>query len=253
MARLAFFNANGACARRSHYGDTQEARVSKIQFILQKMEDSFSSSISSQRENKRRKNASEESGPDDLTNLNWVAGIPVPMNTSVSPPDGSRSRKPFSGSSSTKNLLGPIQNEASTVATPNYGVPVRTKPLKTPLPTYKIVVKDRTSDSLPYASSSNSSSPEKRDSVILANIVSSGNNCTATRKSEFLCDKIDEMDCTDDKEMEGFVTTGASVVVEEGESAHNDKPNCSYTCLIGMALKASSGCLPVNAIYQYIE
>ena len=34
------------------------------------------------------------------------------------------------------------------------------------------------------------------------------------------------------------------------------KPNCSYTCLIGMALKASpgtDGCLPVNEIYKYIE
>ena len=32
------------------------------------------------------------------------------------------------------------------------------------------------------------------------------------------------------------------------------KPNCSYTCLIGMALQASkNGCLPVNEIYKFIE
>ena len=32
------------------------------------------------------------------------------------------------------------------------------------------------------------------------------------------------------------------------------KPKCSYTCLIGMALKASDkGCLPVNEIYRYLE
>ena len=226
-----------------------------------KMEDSFTSNniTNSQRENERRINASKESGPDDLTNLNWVAGIPVPMNTSVSPPDGSRAKKLFYGSSSTKNLLGPNQNDPSTPATPNYGVPVRTKPLKTPLPTYKIVVKDHASDSVHYANSSNSSSPERRDSVILANIVSSGNNCSGNRRSEFGCDdKIvtddNDMDyIDDDKEIEGFGAAGASVAVEEEDSTQNTKPNCSYTCLIGMALKASSGCLPVNAIYQYIE
>ena len=32
------------------------------------------------------------------------------------------------------------------------------------------------------------------------------------------------------------------------------KPSCSYTCLIGMALLASSnGSLPVSGIYKYIE
>ena len=34
------------------------------------------------------------------------------------------------------------------------------------------------------------------------------------------------------------------------------KPTCSYTCLIGMALRASpgtDGCLPVHEIYKYIE
>ena len=32
------------------------------------------------------------------------------------------------------------------------------------------------------------------------------------------------------------------------------KPNCSYTVMIGMALKASkSGTLPVSEIYQYIQ
>ena len=32
------------------------------------------------------------------------------------------------------------------------------------------------------------------------------------------------------------------------------RPRCSYSCLIAMALKASeSGCLPVHLIYKYIE
>lgn len=34
------------------------------------------------------------------------------------------------------------------------------------------------------------------------------------------------------------------------------RPKCSYTCLIGMAMKAnpeSNGCLPVHEIYRYIE
>ncbi len=215
---------------------------------MRKMEDSFFTN--SQRENGGI-NASEESVPDDLTNLNWVAGIPVPMNTSVSPPEGSKAKKLFYGSSSTKNLLGPHQKESSS---PNYCVPVRTKSLKTPLPTYKIVVKDHASNSINHANSSNNSSPEKRDSVILANIVSSGNSC---RRSEFGCDKIvidDEVECIDiDKEIEGFGAAEASIAAEEEENTQNDKPNCSYTCLIGMALKASTGCLPVNAIYQYIE
>lgn len=219
--------------------------------MMQKeMEDSFTNFTSSQRESGRI-NASEESGPDDLTNLNWVAGIPVPMNTSVSPPEGSRAKKLFYGSSSTKNLLGPNQKEPST---PN--VPIRTRSLKTPLPTYKIVVKDHAPDSIYHAHSPNSSSPEKRDSVIFANIVSSENRGKANRRYEFGCDN-DEAGCNDDieKEIEGFGATETTPIVieEEEELAHNDKPNCSYTCLIGMALKASSGCLPVNAIYQYIE
>lgn len=43
--------------------------------------------------------------------------------------------------------------------------------------------------------------------------------------------------------------------ISDNNSEHK-KPNCSYTCLIGMALKASpgtDGCLPVNEIYKYIE
>ena len=35
---------------------------------------------------------------------------------------------------------------------------------------------------------------------------------------------------------------------------HHRKPNCSYTVLIGMALRTSeSGALPVNEIYSYIQ
>lgn len=35
---------------------------------------------------------------------------------------------------------------------------------------------------------------------------------------------------------------------------HHRKPNCSYTVLTGMALKASmTASLPVSGIYQYIE
>ena len=203
-------------------------------------------------------NATEESGPDDLTNLNWVAGIPVPMNTSVSPPEGSRAKKLFQGSSSTKNLLGLHQKEPSTPNALNTGVPAKTKSVKTPLPTYKIVVKDRTrGDPVYHPNSSDNSSPDKRDSVILANIVSSENNCNGIGRSECDCEKIlidDDVECIDiDKEIGGFGTAEAPIAVEDERSTQNDKPNCSYTCLIGMALKASSGCLPVNAIYQYIE
>lgn len=182
--------------------------------------------------------------PDDLTNLNWVAGIPVPMNTSVSPPEGSRTKRLFFGSPSAKDLL--IQHQdAGSPSTPTFSVPARTKSLKTPLPTYKIVVnKDHTRESCCY---SPSSSPEKRDSVILANIVSSGNGYHMHNlEPEKIV--IEDDDCCID-----YDKHCANLSAQRTGDLHLDKPNCSYTCLIGMALKASSGCLPVNAIYQYIE
>lgn len=43
---------------------------------------------------------------------------------------------------------------------------------------------------------------------------------------------------------------------DQGDGNDYKKPTCSYTCLIGMALRASpgtDGCLPVNEIYKYIE
>ena len=46
-----------------------------------------------------------------------------------------------------------------------------------------------------------------------------------------------------------------NISIHEHDSGYQ-RPNCSYTCLIGMALKASpgtDGCLPVNEIYKYIE
>lgn len=204
------------------------------------MEDSFTTLISSQRDCKGPE--LEVEGiivPDDLTNLNWVSGIPVPMNCSVSPPDGSRVKRLYFGSPS-KDLL---QSEAGSPTTPTYIVPPRTKSLKTPLPTYKIVVKDQTHDQ----------SPEKRDSVILANIVSSGNGYHEIPDLErpgATIITIDEDDCCVDfdKQVECVQTE-----ISTEDTLQHDKPNCSYTCLIGMALKASNGCLPVNAIYQYIE
>ena len=193
--------------------------------------------------------------PDDLTNLNWVSGIPVPMNTSVSPPEGSRNKKLFFGSPSTKDLLQ-HQEVSSQQSTPS--VPTRTKALKTTtLPTYKIVVKDSNYETSGcYSPSSSNQSPEKRDSVILASIVASGGqgggvaDCCHSSEAPIPVESekitIEDECCIDLKN--GTVST--KCVVEDSE--HN-KPNCSYTCLIGMALKASNGCLPVNAIYQYIE
>lgn len=209
-----------------------------------KMEDSLSKLLSSQRGNEGI-NASEKSIPDDLTNLNWVAGIPVPMNTSVSPPDNSRAKKLFYGSLST---LGHQQTEVNSPTTPTLPVPARTKSLKTPLPTYKIVVKDQAPELLCHTFSSSNLSLEKRDSVILANVVSSDNGCHGVGSDRPVLDS-DEDYMGIGKES-GVVGDEAA---EEEENLHHKKPICSYTCLIGMALKASNGCLPVNAIYQYIE
>lgn len=186
--------------------------------------------------------------PDDLTNLNWVAGIPVPINTSVSPPEGARNKRLCFVSPSAKDIIGQHQ-EAGSPSTPTFAVPARTKSLKTPLPTYKIVVKDQTRESCCYSPSS----PEKRDSVILANIVSSGNGYHESPSFESERIIIEDGECCIgfNKQTSGSVT--AQVCAQATRNLHLDKPNCSYTCLIGMALKASSGCLPVNAIYQYIE
>ena len=209
---------------------------------------------------------------DDLTNLNWVAGIPVPMNTSVSPPEGARARRLFFGPNC-KNLLGQYQNETNAPPiSPVLSVPVRTKSLKTPLPTYKIILKDSKPESANFTSSSNNnqSSPEKRDSVILANIVSSSNDELIRPELAPLYEKTvadDEVCVVIDKEVEKeepirdvAATKDMSATEEKEEEedgdevvVYHDKPNCSYTCLIGMALKASTGCLPVNAIYQYVE
>lgn len=179
---------------------------------------------------------------DDLTNLNWVAGIPVPMNMSVSPPEGSKARKLNFGPSGTRN---------TEVTAP---IPVKTRPLKLPLPTYKIIVKDHqktgSTNAFPL---SDQSSPEKRDPFILASILPSK---TSRHNLDSLSEKLSDDEEEDDKESEVSVKPTVTPTSNNGtdeDSTLHQKPNCSYTCLIGMALKASNGCLPVNAIYQYIE
>jgi len=212
------------------------------------MEDSFPKFHGSQRDI-GRVNASEESVPDDLTNLNWVAGIPVPMNASLSPPEGVRARKLFYGSLLAKNSLG--HHQINSPSTSNSNVVAKTKPLKVPLPTYKIVVKDKAQESLSHTHLPNNGSPEKRGSVILANVVSSGSDYNRTLEDlaeKNILDEDEECIVISDREGDDL----AEICVDEEDSIHK-KPICSYTCLIGMALKASNGCLPVNAIYQYIE
>lgn len=222
------------------------------------MEDSFSKISGSQQRENEETSPPANPVPDDLTNLNWVAGIPVPMNTSVSPPEGSRARKLLFASSSASTRNG---TETNSPTTPTV-VPVRTKVLKTPLPTYKIVVKDQTmltQDPLSHTHPSSIPSPERRDSVILANVVSSSEAFQEkidVEMEKLITDaSIDEdiIDITCMKEEEVKVVEASTCTEEDNINAHSGKPNCSYTCLIGMALKASNGCLPVNAIYQYIE
>lgn len=129
----------------------------------------------------------------DLTNLNWVAGAPVPLpaNFSMSPPE---QKSPTIRNRGTPN--SPFRGCASATSSPA----THSRPVE-------IVV----------------TSPWRKDSNQVSQI---------TVPTTPICDSIRE---------------------NESEC---QKPNCSYTCLIGMALRASSGtdgCLPVNEVYRYIE
>ena len=192
---------------------------------------------------------------DDLTNLSWVAGTPVPMNTSVSPPEGITVSKKINNNNNSSDLQTLTHTENTTSTTKSMK-----RLFKTPLPTYKIIVRDHSD----YSVSSNGSSPDRDDcAVIFANVMSeqpSDYDLNGSLDLDYLLDKVipGENGETDDD------VCAISDLQEEGVSFPNNesteekvksyiKPNCSYTCLIGMALKASRGCLPVNAIYQYIE
>ena len=124
--------------------------------------------------------------PDDLTNLNWVSGAPVPI-PSVSPPGSrgnGRSHKPFIG-------LGSAKKTISVIAT-------------TP----------------------------KKNGIC----GSASSECKKTSKST-------------PRRVRRSISNSMSI-------SGGDRPRCSYTCLIGMAMQASpyaDGCLPVQEIYKYIE
>lgn len=187
---------------------------------------------------------------DDLTNLSWVAGTPVPMNTSVSPPEGIVFPKKINNNSGLQTYT-----ENTTITTKSMK-----RLFKKPMPTYKIILKDHSDHSV----SSNGSSPDKDDSaVIFANVMSaepSDYDLNGSMDFDYLLDKVipgedgennnDACTINDLREEEGGAFPGEA---RSEKVKSKNKPNCSYTCLIGMALKASSGCLPVNAIYQYIE
>ena len=116
---------------------------------------------------------------DDLTNLNWVAGISVPITSSVSPPNG---RFPHHRSSS------------------------------------KLSVSSQ-KDLIDSAKKSKKDTKHSLPNTRLQN----GRNVSMN---------VDEYG--------------------------NKKPNCSYACLIAMALRAAAnsnigGCLPVHEIYKCIE
>ena len=149
--------------------------------------------------------ASDERDDVDLTNLNWVAGAPVPLpnNFSMSPPEYKSPIK------TVRNQSSPCTSFRGCGPTSTTGSPAsqcHSRPVE-------IVV----------------TSPWRKDNVATSqtfSVTQSSNPTTPLR-----CGYHDnETEC--------------------------QKPNCSYTCLIGMALRASSGtngCLPVNEIYKYIE
>ena len=141
--------------------------------------------------------AVDESDDIDLTNLNWVAGAPVPLpaNFSMSPPE---------------HKSPSIRNRASPYSPLRGGATSSPASQSRPV---EIVV---------------TSSWEEAESV-------------ATTQDTSL--------------LHSYPTTPIHGSHHERDS-ECQKPNCSYTCLIGMALRASpgtDGCLPVNEIYKYVE
>ena len=147
--------------------------------------------------------ASDEKDDTDLTNLNWVAGAPVPLptNFSMSPPEY---RSP---TRAVRNCGSPFSEFGPTPTTSSHASP-HSRPVE-------IVV----------------TSPWRKENV--AN--STSQVCSVSQSS---------------------TPTNALHCSYHDHEAECRKPNCSYTCLIGMALRASSGtdgCLPVNEIYKYVE
>ena len=203
-----------------------------------------SAAVKTKRSRKKNRRGAGKLTVDDLTNLSWVAGTPVPMDSSVTPQDGLKRAAANSASaeSSLKKLV------------------LKKKLFKKTIPTCKIVLKDHKdqADNI-SGGSSDCSSPEKEDSaVIFANVMNENpSECNDPVDYDLLVDTVISSEDLDPKEPCSVTvsTVEKGVAVEENldELKSYIKPNCSYTCLIGMALKASSGCLPVNAIYQYIE
>lgn len=150
--------------------------------------------------------AIDENDDVDLTNLNWVAGAPVPFpaNFSMSPP---------------KHKSPSIRN--------------------------------RTSPYSPFRGCGNlstTSSPASQSRPVEIVVTSSCGKASATATPTSASDEINLSNYSNP-------TTPVRGNRHERDSEYQ-KPNCSYTCLIGMALKASpgtDGCLPVNEIYKYVE
>lgn len=191
---------------------------------------------------KKNRRGSRRLTVDDLTNLNWVSGTPVPMDPSVSHQVAQKK---------IANSVTPPESNLSKIV-------LKKKLFKTPLPTYKIVLRDQKDQLDQSVGSSDCSSPEKEDnSVIFANVISENpSECNDSVDFDLLVDTMISSEDLDPKEpCVTVTTTEKEVSLDESldELKSHIKPNCSYTCLIGMAMKASTGCLPVNAIYQYIE
>ncbi len=195
---------------------------------------------------KKSKRGSGKLTVDDLTNLSWVAKTAVPMDSS---------------SSSDVQKKGAANGHADTSLKK---IVLKKKHFKSPRPSYKIILKDQKEhvDNDNSGGSSECSSSEKEDNTVYENATNENvinenpSECNDQVDYDLLVDTMISSEDLDPKDPCVAVTTSEKgVPVEESveEIKSFNKPNCSYTCLIGMALKASTGCLPVNAIYQYIE
>ena len=160
----------------------------------------------------------------ELTNLNWVAGAPVPMQNPVSP-----TRKGGAFARSRHLAQQQQQREDCARLTANH-VDERTSSRTFFTP--RLVAESRLGGGGDVSLHSKDSSPAqqlKRD----------GGRKEKAKKSS---------------SKRGRDNRGVEEGEAEEEKERRKKPNCSYTSLIGLALMASEdGCLPVSEIYTYIE
>ena len=172
---------------------------------------------------------------DDLTNLNCSSGTPVPINSTVSPPEGILLPRININNSSDNNCdNGKSFPQTQVINTTNSSKsPILKKTIfKTPQPTYKFIEKDLTD-------SCSSSSGECDYPVIFANVMneqSSDYDLNGYLDFDFLVDKvipneigdISDKFCTITDLGKDNITFFSEEKMREKQNSQN-RPICSYT------------------------